>query len=177
MSFASSIFGGSNPTLNQNINKAGQVSSFTNSLGQNLTSQAGGFYSDIMGGDMSKISKLLAPQIGTQVKEGQQAKKTAGEFGTRSGGMSSKGQSIDDSTRANINNMISSLTGSAVTGAAGMGQNLIDTGLKAMSQQTEMSQQQIQNWQDSILGSGITGGISTLESFGLGKIPGMPASA
>jgi len=169
MSWFGSIMTGSNPTLSSGINQAGKTSTFANTTGTGLTSQAGGFYSDLMSGDMSKISKLLAPQIGSMTKGAQQQKKTMAEFGTRGGGQSSAGQSIDDKTRANINDMVSSLTGQAVAGGAAMGQSLIDTGLSALNQQTQMSQMQVSNWENSILGKGISGAVSAAESFAMPK--------
>jgi hypothetical protein len=169
MSFASSIFGGSNPYVSSGINQAGQTSTFANTKGQGLVNQAGGFFSDLMSGDMSKISKLLAPQIGAMTKGAQQQKKTMAEFGTRSGGMASKGATVDDTTRASINDSIAKLTGQAVSGGASMGQSLIDTGLKALNQQTDLSQQQLENWSNSILGQAMAKGSGAAMSF----IPGM----
>jgi len=175
--FFSSLFSGSNPVLASGMKQAGQTSQFSNTLGQGLTSQAGGFYSDILGGDMSKISKLIAPQIGTMTKQGQQQKKTMAEFGTRSGGLSSKGQTVDDSTRANISNAIATLTGQAAGAAGSMGTSLIDTGLKSLGMQVDMSQTQMDNWSNSLFGKGITSAMATGESYGLGKIsPGMSAA-
>jgi hypothetical protein len=171
--YFSSLFAGQSPTLNAGIRQAGDISQFTTGQGKNLTSQAGSFFSDLMSGDPAKTARLLAPQIGEMREQGNQQKKTMAEFGTRSGGTASRGQSIDDKTRANIGSMISNLTGQAVSGGASMGQNLIDTGMKALGQQVDMSQQQLENWSNSIFGSALSSGISGLESFGLGKIPGM----
>jgi hypothetical protein len=177
LSFFSSLFGGSNPTLSSGMKTAGDVSQFTTGMGKNLTGQAGGFYSDLMSGDTSKISKLLAPQIGTLTKQAGQEKKTMAEFGTRSGGQTSRAASIDDTTRAKISDMINTLTGQAVSGGAAMGQGLIDTGLKSLGMQVDMSQQQMQNWEQSILGKGITSGIAAGESYGMGKAFPTPSAS
>jgi len=171
--FLSGIGMGINPTLKAGIKQAGQTSTFANTKGQGLTGQAGDFYSTLLGGDPRAMSKLLAPQIGTMQKQGQQQKQTMAQFGTRSGGTTAAGQSIDDSTRANISNMISSLTGTAAGGAQQMGQNLIDTGLKALGQQVDYSQQQLENWSNSVLGQGLAKGAGFLESAGLGAAGGM----
>jgi hypothetical protein len=176
MGFFSSLFGGSNPTLNAGVNQAGQTSTFANTKGQGLTSQAGDFYSSLLSGDPKAQAKLLAPQIGTMQKQGQQAKQTASQFGNRSGGTNAAMQSIDDKTRANVSSMISDLTSKGAAGAASMGQNLIDTGLTALGQQTQMSQQQMENWASSLFGQGIAGGLGALEGLGLSKIPGMGAA-
>jgi hypothetical protein len=173
MSFWSSVFGGANPTLNAGMKKAGDVSDFTTGLGKNLTSQSGNFMSTLMSGDPRAMSKLLAPQIGEMREQGNQAKKTMAEFGNRSGGTASRGQSIDDKTRANIGTMISNLTGQAASGGASMGQNLIDTGLKALGTQTDMSQLQLENWSNSIFGSALSSAASGAESFAMGKLPGL----
>jgi hypothetical protein len=170
LSFWSSLFGGSSPTLTSAIGQAGKTSAFTSNLGQNLTGQAGNYYSSLLSGDPKATAKLLAPQIGTLTKQGQQAKKTMAEFSDRSGGMASKGQTVDDTTRASISDMINTLTGNAAGAAATMGGNLIDTGLKSLGMQVDMSQQQMQNWEQSILGKGITSGIAAGESYGMGKM-------
>jgi hypothetical protein len=167
MGFFSSLFGGSNPTLNAGMKQAGQTSTWANTKGQGLTGQAGDLFSALLGGDPKKMASLLAPQIATQQQQGQQAKQTAGQFGNRSGGTNAAMQTTDDKTRANISSMISDLTGKAATGAASMGQSLIDTGLTALGQQMNMSQQQMENWSNSIFGRGITSGVAAGESAGL----------
>jgi hypothetical protein len=70
--------------------------------------------------------------------------------------------------------MISKLTAAGVSGAADMGKSLVDTGLQALKQQTDMSAQQMENWSNSLFGSALSSGMSTMESFALSKIPGMP---
>jgi hypothetical protein len=168
MSFFSSLFGGSNPTLNAGMKQAGDVSQFTTGLGKNLTGQAGNYFSTLLSGDPRATAKLLSPQIGTLQKQGQQEKKTMAEFGTRSGGLASKGQTVDDTTRASISDLVSKLTTGAAGTAATMGSNLIDTGLAALNQQTQMSQQQMSNWENSLFGRGITTAASAAETYGLG---------
>jgi hypothetical protein len=168
MSFWSSLFGGSNPTLNQGIKQAGQTSQFAGGLGQKLTSQAGGFFSDLLSGDPSKTAKLLAPQTREMRQRAQQGKQALAQFGSRSGGTAGAAAGIDAATRGDINDLVAKLTGSAVTGAASMGQNLIDTGLNALGNQVQMSQQQMDNWSNSILGKGLTTGISAAETYALG---------
>lgn len=165
MGFMSSLFGGQNPTLNAGIKQAGQTSQWADTTGKGLTTAAGNLYSGLLGGDPKAMSKLLAPQIGTMQKEGQQQKQTMSQFGNRSGGTNAAAQNIDDKTRAAVGTMISNLTAQGAAGAAGMGQSLVDTGLTALGQQTQMSQQQMENWSNSLLGAGITKGVGAAMSF------------
>jgi len=167
------MFGGSNPTLNQGINKAGQISGFGTSKGEGLLTSSGNFFQSLLGGDPAATAKLLAPQIRTAQNQAQQAKNTAAQFGTRSGGTNARAQTIDDTTRANITSMISKLTGDAATQAATMGQNLIDTGMKALNDQVQFSQAQMENWANSIFGQGMSSAAGFATRAGLSAIPGM----
>jgi hypothetical protein len=173
MGFFSSLFGGSSPTLNAGIKAAGDTASFATGFGKNLSTQAGNFYSDLMSGDPAKVAKLLAPQIKSQQDQAQQARQGMAQFGTRSGGTAAKGQTLGDTTRANIGTMVSDLTGKAVAGAQQMGQSMLDTGIKSLDQQFQFSQAQMENWSNSILGTGLTAGAGFLEKAGLNAIPGM----
>ena len=168
MSFFGSLFGGANPTLNAGMKQAGDVSQFTTGLGKNLTGQAGNYFSTLLSGDPRATAKLLAPQIGTLTSQAGQQKKTMAEFGNRSGGLASKGQTVDDTTRASISDLVSKLTSGAAGTAASMGSNLIDSGLAALGQQTAMSQQQLDNWSNSIFGKGLTTAASAGETYMLG---------
>ena len=68
--------------------------------------------------------------------------------------------------------MISSLLGSSASGLASSGSSLLKQGIQATGQQAQLSQEQMQNWANSILGRGITSGISSAESFGVGAAGG-----
>lgn len=168
MGFWGSLFGGSNPTINKGINQAGQVAGYGTSLGEGLTTNAGNFYNTLLGGNTAAISKMLAPQIQAAQQQGQQAKQSMSQFGNRSGGLNSKAQTIDDTTRANINNMVSGLTGQAAGAAGSMGQNLLSTGLDALNMQVGFSQEQMQNWSNSIFGSGMSTAAGYGEAAALG---------
>jgi hypothetical protein len=160
MSFWGSMFGGSNPTLNSGINQAGQVSGFGTSKGEGLLTSAGNFFQTLMGGDPAATARLLAPQIQANQQQAQQAKQTAAQFTTRSGGTNAAAQTIDDKTRANITNMISNLTGQAAGAATSLGQGLLDTGIQALNQQVNFSQGQMQNWANSIFGNAMRSALS-----------------
>lgn len=167
MSFWSSIFGGSNPTINQGINQAGQIAGFGQSQGEGLLTSAGNFFQGLMGGNPAQTAKLLAPQIQANQQQAQQQKQTMAQFGNRSGGTNAAAQTIDDQTRANISNMISNLTGQAAGSAAQMGQGLLNTGISALNQQVQFSQQQMENWANSIFGQSL----STGAGMAVGAIP------
>lgn len=156
MGFFSSLFGGSNPTLNAGIKQSGQVSNYATGLGENLTSQAGNLVTSLLSGDPTKSTQILAPQISATQQRAQQAKNALAQFSPRSGGTASTAAGIDTGTRGDIGNMIASLTGQALGTAGSMGTSLIDTGMKALNDQVNYSQMQMQNWQSSILGKGIT---------------------
>jgi hypothetical protein len=141
MSFWSSMFGGSNPTLNSGINKAGQIAGFGQAQGEGLLTSAGNFFSTLMGGNPAQTAKLLSPQIQANQQQGQQQKQTMAQFTNRSGGTNAAAQTLDDKTRANISSMISDLTGKAATQAAQVGQGLLSTGIAALNNQVNFSQQ------------------------------------
>jgi hypothetical protein len=168
MGFFSSIFGGSNPTLNSGIGQAGQAAGYGISSGQGLTSSAGNFYQGLLGGNPAQTAKLLAPQIQANQQQAQQKKQQNAQFGNRSGGTNASNQTTDDTARANTSNMIASLTGQAASGAASLGSNLLDTGLNALNMQVGFSQLQMQNWQNSILGQGIGTAAGFAEGAALG---------
>jgi hypothetical protein len=155
MGFWGSMFGGSNPTLNAGINQAGQVSGFGTTKGEGLTTAAGNFFTGLLSGNPAQTAKLLAPQIKTQQAQAQQAKQTTAQFHNRSGGTNARNQTIDDTTRANIGDMISKMTGDAATQSASLGKSLIDTGMEALNQRVNFSQGQMQNWANSIFGNAL----------------------
>ncbi len=170
MGFWGSMFGGSNPTLNSGIKESGQVAGFENSQGQGLQALSSDWLKGLLGGNTAMTTKLLAPQIATAQKQGQQAKKTMSQFGTRSGGVTSQGQTIDDKTRAGINDMVSSLTSGALQQAGAQGTSMVDAGLKALGMQVDFSQQQMENWSNSIFGQGLGTAAGYAETAGLGKL-------
>lgn len=161
MSFFSGLFGGSNPTLNKQIGTLGGIAGNTSSQGISDVSDASKFFHSILSGD----TKSLAPQIGSIQKQGQQQKQTLSQFGNRSGGTNATAQGIDDKTKGSINDMIASLTAGAAGSLGSLGTSLTSLGLSAYNQQAGVSQDQLQNWKDSILGKGIGGAVNYAESF------------
>ena len=168
--FLSGIFGGSNSTINSAIPQFGSISQFGINQGEGDINQAQGFWSSILSGDPTKIGQVLSPQIQNIQEQGQQQKQTLSQFGNRSGGTNAKAQTIGDTSRSEINNMISNLTGSAASNLGSLGTNLFGQGTAALGDQVSASQMQLQNWQNSIFGSGLSMGIGGLEGFGIGKL-------
>jgi hypothetical protein len=177
MGFWGSLFGGSNPTLSKDINQFGQIGSFATGLGESNLSQASNFMSSIVGGDQSKIGKVLGPEISNIKGQGQQAKMQTAQFGNRSGGSNAAMQNVNDQSRASVNQMISSLLGTSVSGLASTGSSLLGQGMQALGQQSQLSQEQMQNWSNSILGRSITGGVAAAESMGMGAAGGALSGA
>lgn len=178
--FLSAILGGSNPVLGGAINNAGNVSGYGTTTGMGDTSTASNFLNQLIGGDSSQIARLLAPQIGQMAGAANQQIQTQGEFGNRSGGVNAANQNLIDQTRGNVNNAIAGLTGSAVGQLGQMGQNLLNTGLNANEQQANLSQEQLQNQQQSLGGqflSGLVGAggkaLGTIGTGWLGTLPGL----
>jgi hypothetical protein len=155
-SFLSSILGGANPTLGGDINQAGQIAGTETSLGEGAQQAGLGFQEQILSGNQADEAKLLAPQISNIQKQGQQQIQTASQFGTRSGGTNAAAQNNIDTQRGQVSDMISKLTGGAASALPGEGQNAVNTGLTANQTQADESEAQLKNFQDSILGKGIS---------------------
>lgn len=173
MSFFGSLFGGSNPTLNKDINQFGSIGGFATGLGENNLSQSSQFFSSILSGDPSKTAKALAPQISSIQQQTQQQKNQNAQFGNRSGGTNASNQMANDKATGSINDMISSLLGGAASSLSSSGSNLLNAGLGAYGQQVNASQLQMQNWQSSLFGGALTGGLgiglgSAAKAAGLG---------
>ena len=166
MSFWGSLFGGSNPTLNQDIGQFGQIGGFATGLGESNLSQASNFWSSILSGDQSKIAKTLGPEIGAIQQQGQQQRNTAAQFGNRGGGTNAAMQTSSDQSRAQINQMISQLFGGAASNLGSLGAGLLGQGQSAYGQQVAASQQQMRNWSQSIFGHFLISGAQTGEEMG-----------
>jgi hypothetical protein len=161
-------------------NKMVSSSDFATGVGEGDITASSKFMSDILSGDPTRIATTLAPQISTAQTQAQQAKGTAAQFGTRSGGTTGAMMGIDAATRANITDLIGQLTGGAASGLASMGQNLLSTGMTGTGQAFDMSKimqdQNMAKWNDimgsiaSVAAAPFTGGAS----LGMGKfsLPG-----
>jgi len=120
--------------------------------GEKDISQAENFWSSILSGDPSQISKVLGPQISAVNKQTQEQKKTASEFGNRGGGTNAAMQSLDDRSIAAVRSMISNLTGEAGGALGSLGGGLLSTGAaatgEAFGQAKTMQEQNQAKWND-----------------------------
>lgn len=167
-SFFGGILGGQNSTLNSTIGKAGDISTFGTNTGQGAITDANQYYQNILSGDPSKIAESIAPEIQAGQQQTQQAKQGLAQFGTRSGGTAAASAGADAANRGNIISLIGKLQQGAASGETGIGENQTALGLNANMQQAQMSQQQLQNYINSILGKSISTGVSAAETAGLG---------
>lgn len=170
MGFWSGLFGGSNPTLNQNIGQFGQEAGFATGVGQTDVTAASKWYNDILSGDPTKQAQAIAPETAAAQTQGNQDKKTGAEFGNRGGGTAAASENIDTGTRGDLIKLLGSLTSGAASGAANLGTSEQTLGLDAQQLQDEASQQRMQNWKDSILGTDITAANDTGMALATGGI-------
>ena len=113
MSFLSSVFGTSDKTLTGDVGNAGDIMQFGTDLGKKDLTQVPTSTVPLLSGDPNAIGKLLGPQFSTIQKQGQQQLNTASEFGNRSGGTNAAAQTNIDTQRADVEKLISQLTGQA----------------------------------------------------------------
>ena len=114
-------------------NNLSGASSWSTSHGEADINQSTDFMKSILSGDPGKIGQVLAPQIRGIQDQGQEDLKKASIFGNRSGGTNAFAQTSEDKTRSHVNDLISSLTGSAVSGLNRTGTGLLDTGMSGFS--------------------------------------------
>ncbi len=154
--FLGAVLGGANPTLGGDINQSGQVADFATSVGEGDVSAASDFDKALLSGNQAKEAALLAPEISGIQKRGQQQIQTAAQFGNRGGGTNASAQNNIDTQRASVDDMIAKLTGKAASDVGSLGASSLNTGLAANKQQADQSQQQLENFQNSVLGKGIS---------------------
>ena len=177
MSWFSSIFAGQNPTLNNNINQTGQIAGYSTGAGMGDITAGQNWMRSILSGDPTKITQALAPEISGQQGQIAQQKKQIAEFGSRSGGNASATTNLNAQGRGNIINLVGGLQSGTAGNLANLGQGLLGMGLNATAQQAELSQQRMQNWQNSIFGGALTGG-AAIGLGAAGKAAGLgPAMA
>ncbi len=166
-SWLSSIFGGSNPTLAKDMDQEGKLAGYSTGIGEGDTTAASDYYRDILSGDPSKEAQAIAPEMAAATTGAQQQKQTIGQFETRSGGTAGTAEAIDDKTRGDLLKLLGGLKSGAASGAAQLGTanlGMADTNLQA---QEKMSQDQMQNWANSILGMGTTEAAGAAEGAAL----------
>jgi len=164
-SFLSGIFGGSNPTLDKNINQFGQDASNAGNVGAGDVTAASKEYQDILSGDPTKSAEAIAPETKAAQDQAGQAKKSAAEFGNRSGGTTATMAGLDEGTRANLIQLLGGLKMGAASGAASLGTSEQGLSLQGKEAQDQAAQEKLQNEMNSILGKGIGGAVDYAESF------------
>jgi hypothetical protein len=166
MGFWGGLFTGQNENLNKDMSSTGQTGDFASGLGQSSTGKGLKWFSDILSGDQSKISKALAPEFAAIQGQTQQQKNTTAQFGNRSGGNNAAMQRIGDKARAAQTDLVGRLQGGAASTLTSAGMGLMNTGLTADMENAELSQQQMSNWQNSLFGGALKGGMQ----IGLGML-------
>lgn len=128
------------------------VENFGISAGEKATGKSLDFWSAILSGDPMAISKVMGPTFSAINQQGQQQKKTASEFGTRSGGTAALMNAVDDRTLSSIRGLLANLTGTAAGQLGSMGESLIGAGTTAggyaMSEADRMQQENAAKWND-----------------------------
>jgi hypothetical protein len=165
MSFLNGVFTGSSPGLEGAEGTAAGVAGFGTSVGEGDISAASEFDQNLLNGNSAEDAKLLAPEISNITGQTQQQADTIGQFGGRSGGNNSEVQAAGDKARAGVNDMVAKLTGGAASSLGSLGTSTLGLGLNANEQQGQMSEEELENQKNSLLGNAITGGADYGESF------------
>ena len=163
------VFGGENDQLNQDIDQSGQQATWDTGQGQGDVLAGTNFLKSILSQDPTQQAKVLAPTISAANKTVQQDQKTGAIQNNRGGGTNATNMSAVDAAHANLTKSIAGLTGSAATALPSIGTNLTEQGTQATDLNAKLAQQRMQNWQNSILGKGITTAASAAEGYELNK--------
>lgn len=161
----SALFGTSGVAANQGLQDISSSDAFINA---------------IISGDPTKIGQFLGPQERAIQEQGQQQKQTNAQFNNRSGGTNAQNQTLGDQTTQAINDMISRLTGTAVTGLSKSGETLLGLGMKgfqgSFNDAATMQTQRGNQWNDifnstaAVAAAPFTGGASL--GMGTFSMPG-----
>jgi len=165
------LFGAPSTGETTNYNDLTGSAGFAANEGQQDVTSSDAFMQAILSGDPAKIGQFLGPQEQAITGQAQQKKQTNAQFGNRGGGTNAQNQTIGDQSTQSINNLISSLTGSAVSGLSSAGQNLLGQGMSgfqnAFGDATQMQQQSANQWNDifnsvASVGSAVAGGVGNI---------------
>jgi len=151
---------------------------FATSTGESDINSSTAFMSSILSGDPTKISSVLAPQIGAAKTAQQQQAKTNDQFGNRGGGTNASTAAGNDKTHADITSAIASLTGSAATNLGSEGSNLLGTGINATQTaftDADTIQKQKAAQLNDIVGSAL--GVGKMITGGFSGLAASPAGA
>lgn len=107
------------------------LAGFATGQGEGDIKLADNFWKSILSGDSSKIASVLGPETSAINKQAEQQKKTASEFGNRSGGTNAAQQEAGDKVRTGYQGLVSGLTGSAAGALGASGSSLLAAGASA----------------------------------------------
>ena len=148
------------------------ASGFATNLGEKDLGASSKFMTDILSGDVGKITQALAPQIGAAKSSAQQQNKQNAEFGTRSGGTAASTAATNDKVHSDITNLIGKLTGGAASSLGSQGSGLLTTGIagdqvgyniaKDMQQQKEAKFNDIINSSAQVAEMGVGAGAGVM---------------
>ena len=117
MGFFGSLFGGSNPTLNENIPAFQKAAGFDTGIGEGDVTAASKYWNDILSGDPTKMAQAVAPETAAIQGQAQQAKNQTAQFSPRSGGTAAAIAGLDANSRAQIIKLLGGLqSGTFTTG-------------------------------------------------------------
>ena len=119
--FLGALFGGSNPTLNKDINSLGSLAGYSQGVGQQGTTGALNYDLGILSGDPTKTAQTLAPETAQLQGQAQQNKNTVAQFGNRGGGMNAVMAGLDDATRSKLLGLAGGLQQGAAANAGQLG--------------------------------------------------------
>jgi len=166
----SSIFTGSNPTLNKDANNLGSLAGFSTGTGEKGTDAALTYDLGLLSGDPTKVAQTMAPETQQIQTQAQQNKNTVAQFGNRGGGMNAVMAGLDDATRAKLLSLAGGLRSSAAANAGSIGTANLGMAANDTNSQAKLAEQQQQNAFNSIFGKAISGGIGSLEGAAMPKL-------
>jgi hypothetical protein len=168
--FFSGLFGGSNSTLDKNIPAFESSAGFASGVGQGDVTAASKWYDSILSGDPTKMAEAVAPETSAIQGQAQQEKNKLAQFAPRSGGTTAAVAGLDANTRAQIIKLLGGLQSGAAGNLSSLGTTEQGVALENRDAGDKASQQQLENWQKSIIGQGITTGAGYAEGVALGGV-------
>lgn len=140
------------------------------------------FMKAILSGDPTKIGQVLGPQIKAIQEQGVQQKATNTQFHNRGGGTNATNQRIGDNTRSSVNDLISSVTGTAVSGLNSTGTSLFSAGQSgfetSFNQAKTMHDENMAKWDDIFKSIGsVASGVAGMPGVSKGLSQGLNAFA
>ena len=148
------LFTGNNPTLNKDVTQMGDLAGYSSGIGKEGTTADMNYNLGILSGDPSKVAETEAPEIKQAQDQAQQNKNTVAQFGNRGGGMNAVMAGLDDATRAKLLALTGGLRQGAAANAGALGTTNLNMASADTMNQANLSQTQLQNFINSILGKG-----------------------